>query len=223
MQTIHVNYSITVSDFRKATYYGLFLRHRRALQIMFLVLGVSILYAIGGALGLGTVNYLVFFLALAYLIWGIFLFAGAEKGIRQYLASPHNTLGCDYDVTIDAHRIRICIPSHKGDSSFLITKLACVYELSSMYLLYVNTQEVYLLPKRALTAEQVSELRALLQTRKKAKPTSRSASPFVAFTNFHLLPQILFRQALMGNHSLSRQMSASISLVILSSISRIKS
>ena len=35
MQTIHVNYSITVSDFRKATYYGLFLRHRRALQIMF--------------------------------------------------------------------------------------------------------------------------------------------------------------------------------------------
>lgn len=72
MQTIHVNYFITVSDFRKATYYGLFLRHRRALQIMFLVLGVSILYAIGGALGLGTVNYLVFFLALAYLIWAFF-------------------------------------------------------------------------------------------------------------------------------------------------------
>lgn len=156
MQTIHVNYSITVSDFRKATYYGLFLRHRRALQIMFLVLGVSILYAIGGALGLGTVNYLVFFLALAYLIWGIFLFAGAEKGIRQHIA-------------------------------------------------------------------QVCNLPALLQTRKKAKPTSRSASPFVAFTNFHLLPQIFFRQALMGNHSQSRQMSASISLVIFSSISRIKS
>ena len=90
MQTIHVNYSITVSDFRKATYYGLFLRHRRALQIMFLVLGVSILYAIGGALGLGTVNYLVFFLALAYLIWGIFLFAGAEKGIRQHIAQVCN-------------------------------------------------------------------------------------------------------------------------------------
>lgn len=32
-----------------------------------------------------------------------------------------------------------------------------------MYLLYVNTQEVYLLPKRALTAEQVSGLRALLR------------------------------------------------------------
>ena len=174
MQTIHVNYSITVSDFRKATYYGLFLRHRRALQIMFLVLGVSILYAIGGALGLGTVNYLVFFLALAYLIWGIFLFAGAEKGIRQYLASPHNTLGCDYDVTIDAHRIRICIPSHKGDSSFLITKLACVYELSSMYLLYVNTQEVYLLPKRALTAERsASCARCCKRGKRRSRPAGQ--------------------------------------------------
>lgn len=162
MQTIHVNYSITVSDFRKATYYGLFLRHRRALQIMFLVLGFSVLYAIGGALGLGTVNYLVFFLALAYLIWGLLLFAGAEKGIKHFLASPQTTLGCEYLVSIDEHHIRIRVPAKKGDVSLLIKKLACAYELSSMYLLYVSTQEVYLLPKRALTAEQAAALRGLL-------------------------------------------------------------
>lgn len=46
---------------------------------------------------------------------------------------------------------------------------------------------------------------------------------FRRFHKFYLLPQIFFRQALMGNHSQSRQMSASISLVIFSSISRIKS
>lgn len=162
MQSIDISYTVTVSDFRKATYYGLFLRHRRALQIMFLVLGFSILYAIGGAFGLGTVNYLVFFLALAYLIWGLLLFAGAEKGIKHFLASPQTTLGCEYLVSIDEHHLRIRVPAKKGDASFLIKKLACAYELSSMYLLYVSTQEVYLLPKRALTAEQTAALRNLL-------------------------------------------------------------
>ena len=163
MQAIDVSYTVTVSDFRKATYYGLFLRHRRALQIMFLVLGFSVLYAIGGALGLGTINYLVFFLALAYLIWGLLLFAGAEKGIKRFLASPQATLGCEYLVSIDEHHVRIRVPAKKGDVSILIKKLACAYELSSMYLLYVTTQEVYLLPKRALTAEQTAALRTLLR------------------------------------------------------------
>ena len=163
MPTIDVSYAVTVSDFRKATYYGLFLRHRRPLQIMFLVLGVSVIYGIGGALGFGTVNYLVFFLALAYLIWGLLLFSGAEKSIRQYLASPGATLGCEYFVLIDAHHIRIRVPSHKGDVSFLLKKLACAYEISSLYLFYVNAQEVYLLPKRALTGEQAAALRAHLR------------------------------------------------------------
>ena len=38
MEKIQVEYKVTVSDFRKASYYGLFLRHRRPLQIMFAVL-----------------------------------------------------------------------------------------------------------------------------------------------------------------------------------------
>ena len=163
MQAIDVSYTVTVSDLRKATYYGLFLRHRRPLRIMFLVLGVAVLYGIGGTLGLGTVNYLVFFIALAYLVWGLLLFAGAEKSIRQCLAAPGKTLGCEYLVSIDAHHIRVRVPSHNGDASFLLKKLSCVYEISSMFLFYVDLQEVYLLPKRALTAEQTAALRQELR------------------------------------------------------------
>lgn len=39
MKKIEAVYRLTMEEFRKASYYGLFLRHRRALQIMFLVLG----------------------------------------------------------------------------------------------------------------------------------------------------------------------------------------
>ena len=47
MEKIQVEYKVTVSDFRKASYYGLFLRHRRPLQIMFAVLIGAVLYGTG--------------------------------------------------------------------------------------------------------------------------------------------------------------------------------
>lgn len=54
MEKIQTEYTVTVSDFRQASYYGLFLRHRRPLQIMFAVLLAAALYGIGSSLGLGT-------------------------------------------------------------------------------------------------------------------------------------------------------------------------
>ena len=51
MEKIQVDYTVTVSDFRKASYYGLFLRHRRPLQIMFAVLIGAVLYGAGSYLG----------------------------------------------------------------------------------------------------------------------------------------------------------------------------
>ena len=47
MEKIKTSYQVTVSDFRRATYFGLFQRHRTALRIMFVVLAVGVLYALG--------------------------------------------------------------------------------------------------------------------------------------------------------------------------------
>ena len=71
MEKIQTEYTVTVSDFRQASYYGLFLRHRRPLQIMFAVLLAAALYGIGSSLGLGTPNPLVFLIAAAYLVPGL--------------------------------------------------------------------------------------------------------------------------------------------------------
>ena len=74
MEKISTEYQVTVSDFRRATYFGLFQRHRTALRILFVVLAVAILYVLGASMGLGVLNPLVLFIAVAYLIWGMLLF-----------------------------------------------------------------------------------------------------------------------------------------------------
>lgn len=145
-----------------ASYYGLFLRHRRVLQILFIVLGVAVLYAFGAAIKLGTPNPLVFFIAAAYLIWALLLFAGAEKEIRRYMRSPESLIGCRYRMLIESHRLLVEIPERKIKESYNLHNLSCAFELASMFLFYVTPQNVYLLPKRALAAEETEALRAEL-------------------------------------------------------------
>lgn len=173
MFPIQVNYQVTLSDFRKATYYGYALRYRKALLIMLVVLAVGILYGIGAAAGLGQVNYLVFFLAAAYFIWGLLLFSGAERGIRRYLKSPDSLIDCSYTAELEEHHICFRIPDRGVNSSYHVGKLACIFELSSLFLVYVSTQEVYILPKRAFTEEQISAARGVFRTQLKDRFSSR--------------------------------------------------
>ena len=160
MEKINVEYQVTVSDFRRATYYGMFQRHRNALRIMFVVLIVAVLYAIGGAMGLGTINPLVLFLAMGYLIWGIMLFAGAEKGIRAYLRTKDSLVGCTYRAELESHRIRLEVPERDIRVTAQVNKLACVFEISSLFLIYTTLQDVYILPTRCFDEQQRKVIRA---------------------------------------------------------------
>jgi len=163
MEKIKTSYQVTVSDFRRATYFGLFQRHRRALRIMFVVLAVGILYALGGVIGLGQINPLVLFLAGAYLIWGLLLFAGAEKGVRQYIRHPDSLIGCEYQMELESNRIRVEVPQRKISFATQINKLTCVFETSRMFLIYSSLQDVHILPHRAITPQQRADLRAVFR------------------------------------------------------------
>jgi len=165
MPLVEIEYQIGVSDFRKASYYGLFLRQRRALLIFFAVLLVSALYAAGAAIGLGKVNLLVFFLAAAYLVWALFLFAGEERQIGAYLRREDNLLGETFRMRMDDKSMRMEIPSRGVSFSRTWERLACAFELSDLFLLYLTPQDVYLLPKRVLRPEEIAALRQTLRLR----------------------------------------------------------
>ena len=173
MKKIAAEFQLAVGEFRMASYYGLFLRHRSALRILFAVLLVAVVYAIGACAGLGEANPLVFFLAGAYLIWGLLLFAGAEKDIRSYLRRPDSLISCSYRVFVEDRRLRVEIPERKLRESCNLHSLACCFELSALFLFYTTPQNVYLLPKRALTEEETQALRAELAACLKGRFSSR--------------------------------------------------
>ncbi len=173
MEKISAEYQVTLSDFRQATYYGLFLRHRTALRFLFAVLATAVLYVIGATLGLGTINPYALLIAAAYLAWGLVLFGGAELGIRGYLKSPQSLIGCTYRAELESHRIRLEVPERKIKMSTQINELTCVFEISSMFLIYTSIQDVYILPHRCMTPEQRVALRHNFRTHLDKKFSTR--------------------------------------------------
>ena len=163
MESICAEFTITVSDFRKASYYGLFLRYRRPFRILTVVVAGALLYALGAWIGFGPANPLVFLLAGAYLLWGIFMAIGVEKNIRTYLKSGSSLLGLPCRITLEKTRFRYEIPEKQVNVAKEYKSLACAFELHALFMLYLTHAEVYLLPKRARTDEQNAFLRARLK------------------------------------------------------------
>ena len=173
MPVIRIRCQISLSDYRKASYYGLFLRHRVPLLIFFGVLLVSILYAVGAAAGLGKANPFVFLLAGAYLVWALFLFAGNEKQIRSYLQRDDCLLGVELQLRLDEKTLQMEIPSREIRFTRSWSRLAAAFELSELFMFYLDAQEVYLLPKRFLRSEETEALRQVLKKQLKDRFSSR--------------------------------------------------
>lgn len=173
MNLIDVQYRVGLSEFRKATYYGLFLRYRRPFLIMSIALAITLGYGMLHLLGLGEANYIVYFIGAAHLIWGLILFAGTEKNIRQYLKSPDHFLNVDFGMTIDDKQVCVRVPSRKVDVRYRMDQLYLVFELSALFLIYTSPAEVYILPVSALDQEKRNALRQHLRAKLKDKFRTR--------------------------------------------------
>lgn len=163
MAPICAEFAITVSDFRKASYYALFLRYRRPFLFLFLAAAGAALYALGAALGLGAANPLVFLLSGAYCLWGLVMAIGEEKNIRAYVRSAGSLLGLSCRATLTEGAFQYEIPKRQVRVTAAYSDLACAFELQALFLLYTSPKDVYLLPKRALTEKECGQVRALLR------------------------------------------------------------
>ena len=174
-KTISAEYELLVDDFRKASYYVLFLRKRMPLLLMFLAIAAAVLYAVGCYLLGRDTNALPLLIAAAYAVWGLVLFAQNEKRIRQYIKSDSSMIGANYVLIIERDRLLVKVAEREISFSLRLNKLESAIEMSSMFLLFQNAEDFYILPRRALDSEALRELRARLTTSLKERFVSRFA------------------------------------------------
>ena len=170
---VRAEFKLYLSDYRKAAYYGMVQRNRTGLRLMLVVIGAFIIYVITTLILKVQMMPVTFFVVGGYAVWVLVLCAGTETKIRRYIKDPETLLGKETVITIDRTQVEVEIPEKDIHSKVAVKDLAFVFELTDLYMLYINNQETYILPKRAVAEKEILLLRELFQKTLSAKFFSR--------------------------------------------------
>lgn len=147
------NYYTETKDLRAAMYYGVLMRNALLGRILLVLLPLTLLYYFGVTCGLWPDIPIVSYVVLAFVVWVLILLGNTERQIMKYSRSADSLLGIRIEVKIQDNWLFVNIADRDFHFKGEISDLAGAVELKSIFLLYVNAQQAFLIPKRALQDE----------------------------------------------------------------------
>jgi len=170
---LQITATITLPDYRSASYYGMFLRTRRAWLAAIAVLAVSAGYCLAASFGVVPASPLPIYLGAAYCIWMLLCLGGTERQVLRYVRAEGNLLDVPIAYTFSDTVCTVEIESRGETQRFDPAEIVCVYEPSRVFMIYMNAEQLFLLPKSGMTDRQIGELRAFFARRLKDRFSSR--------------------------------------------------
>lgn len=165
MLPLHVEFPVTLKDYRSAVYFGTILRHRRAIQVFLVVLAAVLVYSVGGYLGFWPFLQFPLFIAFAYLIWLLVLLGQIEHGILRYSKAKDSLLGKRCIMDIGEERISVAFPQLDVKYALAVDTLMIVFETSRFFNIYMDPMHTVLLPHTALSEAERDALRSLFDAK----------------------------------------------------------
>lgn len=163
MNNLVFTYYPSMSDYHSAVYFATITRHRLGFRI-FVVSAVVAAICTGGAyVGVMPPFMLPAYIFLGYLVWAIIICAQTEHGILKYAKHEESILQKKIVLTFARDSLKIGTPHNGKISTVQLDKMFLGFELSNMFLLYLDGAQSIMLPHRVMTPEQRAEVRSVLQ------------------------------------------------------------
>ena len=156
MEAQEIRYRVNKKVFRQASLYAMFLRNRNTFRV-----GIAVVLAVA----FYTVLAVQGTFPLSYLVWMLLLLGREEQRVLRYLKSDESLLGTEYVLRFDAGKLSVEVPEKKLRNTVALAKLASAIEISSVFMLCLTADQLYLVPTAAMTDEQRTALRGLLSSR----------------------------------------------------------
>ncbi|HWP52195.1 MAG TPA: YcxB family protein [Clostridia bacterium] len=163
MNDLVFTYATSIANYRAAVYFASITRHRVGFRIFVVSAIVAAICMAGTYIGLMPVFMLPAYIFLGYLVWAIILCAQIEYGILKYSKHKESMLHKEMTLTFARGSLKIDTPHNGKSSTIKLLDLFLGFELSNMFLLYLDGAQSIMLPHRAMTPQQRAEVREILQ------------------------------------------------------------
>lgn len=163
MNDLVFTYAPSIANYRSAVYFAAVTRHRIGFRIFALSAVVAAICAAGAYLKLMPVFMLPAYIFLGYLIWAIVLCAQIEYGILKYTKNKDGMINKEITLAFERGHLKIDTPHNGRSSTVKLSDLFLGFELSNMFLFYLDGAQSIMLPHRATTPQQRAQVRELLQ------------------------------------------------------------
>lgn len=163
MNDLVFTYAPSIANYRSAVYFAAVTRHRIGFRIFALSAIVAAIYTAGTYLGLLPAFMLPAYIFLGYLVWAIILCAQIEYSILKYSKNKDGMLSKEITLSFMRGNLKIDTPHNGKSSTVKLADLFLGFELSNMFLLYLDGAQSIMLPHRAMNPQQRAEVRELLQ------------------------------------------------------------
>lgn len=173
MQALEIIYRVTPDDFKSAWYYIYFRGKRIGLYASVGALIAFAVYYILVLLDLVSFNIYTPYVASAFLFWLLWQVNKVNRQVRLYKNQKQTVLGIRSIARFNYQRMSVKIPERAFNFSAAVEDLPCVFENKKAFLLYADSQNLFILPKHCMEEKQILTLRTILARGVKERFISR--------------------------------------------------
>lgn len=170
-------YRVTLADFRSAFYFGATLRKRKPILIALAVIVVNIAYLLLSVLSIVPQFSFPLYILLGYVVCIFLILAKNEHTFLKYIKKEKNIFKQEMALTLSKEGLlTLEVQGEKERISLPIKQLFMVFETSRLFNIYINEEQTILLPKSALTKQDIIDIRKLFSQKLKERFQAHSST-----------------------------------------------
>ena len=160
METLKTSFVLTPSDLRRAAGYASVFRNRRGMTFCSLMLLGIAVHSVGSLLSLWPPVSLIPYLSIPFFAWILVVLGTANLRVLRLIRTS-DAVNVLYHAAIDSEGILLSIPDQKSATHYEFSKLSCIMETRTQFLFYITPQDMFLIPKRALSNDEIEIIKLL--------------------------------------------------------------
>ncbi len=164
METLKTSFVLTPSDLRRAAGYASVFRNRRGMTFCSLMLLGIAVHSVGSLLSLWPPVSLIPYLSIPFFAWILVVLGTANLRVLRLIRTS-DAVNVLYQAEIGSEGILFSIPTQKISTYYELSKLYCAIETHSQFIFYITSQTMFLIPKRALSNDEIEIIRLLCNTK----------------------------------------------------------